>query len=777
MHTSKQQDTRTCPCGTEDDDKMVQCKQCKGWLHYRCTKLPTYQLYLFCNSNRAYKCAACVQADSAEPMQSFVAELNYLKDHGNEENAEPQCHTPEPVSTCTQTEIVVAAVSTALAAVQTESRKLATTGTQAGCDNLVNHTDRSTDQPKVTAAETGQASPPPEQKAGPPPVTSSQSETTERQELTKLINNLEVAVVKVIKDCQEDKLKALTDHHNMSLQLKDQEHQRALSELQKHIGEADLHSQKQQNEIEDLRQKLQEEVQTTAEVAPLMNSILIQERDEKITQQKKHITDLEKSRASLKEKIQQLTEKAENHDPVIQELQTSLSNAKEELCVTDAEKQDLQNQIKSLQEIVNIKEDEILSLKAHISSFDSTGEYTTVGRKRNQSVTASKPVYFSGEDKSLSNWFPCDIKIYGRSFKSSEHAYFYRMAQETKKFDLAEDIRNAENARAAKKLGHGLSKQVGEPAQIKFMEEILEKKKEQCERFRLDLEQTGTQDIREDTKDATWGMGTDGRGRNLLGKMLIKLRDNKKTNLANSTLTPHTKPKVIVIGNSLTKNLNPKVFSHYATVQRTPAMTLEEAKGEVEKLPEDTRCAAIQLITNDLSDKTETQLCTDLSELAINCRKKVASVVVSLAPPRKDDPSLFHKANIVNAMLEAKLSNEPGISTCRHGDLQPTDDKHPPDGFFSHDGFHLSRSGEKIYFRSLKQAIDKAIGKPPRRYDHRGPQNRLPNRHSYYQGQRPWRPQNYQARDFTPPQPNTQRWTHPQSPAGWTQGQNNYYYR
>ncbi len=75
-----------------------------------------------------------------------------------------------------------------------------------------------------------------------------------------------------------------------------------------------------------------------------------------------------------------------------------------------------------------------------------------------------------------------------------------------------------------------------------------------------------------------------------MGKMLRKLRDNKKANSAKSTPTPHEKPKVVILGTFITKNLNPVVFRHYATVQRITVITIQEAKGKIVNL---TRVSAV----------------------------------------------------------------------------------------------------------------------------------------------------------------------------------------
>ena len=53
-------DNCTC-CHHPDSDDMIQCANCKKWLHYVCTMLPSYQLWVFTSTCRTFECSACVQ--------------------------------------------------------------------------------------------------------------------------------------------------------------------------------------------------------------------------------------------------------------------------------------------------------------------------------------------------------------------------------------------------------------------------------------------------------------------------------------------------------------------------------------------------------------------------------------------------------------------------------------------------------------------------------------------------------------------------------------------
>lgn len=50
----------TADCTLPTNDAMIMCNSCKGWTHYKCTKLPIYQVYLLVSTSRRYTCEKCV---------------------------------------------------------------------------------------------------------------------------------------------------------------------------------------------------------------------------------------------------------------------------------------------------------------------------------------------------------------------------------------------------------------------------------------------------------------------------------------------------------------------------------------------------------------------------------------------------------------------------------------------------------------------------------------------------------------------------------------------
>ena len=53
-------DGSTCSvCNKDATDKFISCSECHIQIHYRCTFLPSYQLYYFVEKKSKYTCANC----------------------------------------------------------------------------------------------------------------------------------------------------------------------------------------------------------------------------------------------------------------------------------------------------------------------------------------------------------------------------------------------------------------------------------------------------------------------------------------------------------------------------------------------------------------------------------------------------------------------------------------------------------------------------------------------------------------------------------------------
>ena len=147
-------------------------------------------------------------------------------------------------------------------------------------------------------------------------------------------------------------------------------------------------------------------------------------------------------------------------------------------------------------------------------------------------------IAFQGQNDTLSNFYSCQLSIYGKQFKSSEHAYQWKKAQELGYDRLAKKIYFAKHAGEAKRLAKDITPEKSEEwerQRVDVMRQILRKKAKDCPEFRTTLELSGTKILAEATSDKFWATGlfkndtfrTDPKfwpGRNTLGILLDALR-------------------------------------------------------------------------------------------------------------------------------------------------------------------------------------------------------------------------------------------------------------
>lgn len=135
--------------------------------------------------------------------------------------------------------------------------------------------------------------------------------------------------------------------------------------------------------------------------------------------------------------------------------------------------------------------------------------------------------FYEREFYCFSNFSSFAVEWKGRVWPTSEHAYqaahFFETAPE-----LAEKIYNAKSAHEAYKLAQTNANKAPlnwEEIKIGVMEDIVRHKLEQNPYVRHKLEQTDNKLIVEDSpKDSFWGWGENRDGRNELGKVWMKLR-------------------------------------------------------------------------------------------------------------------------------------------------------------------------------------------------------------------------------------------------------------
>lgn len=129
---------------------------------------------------------------------------------------------------------------------------------------------------------------------------------------------------------------------------------------------------------------------------------------------------------------------------------------------------------------------------------------------------------FRGKYGFLSNFSKSEIVFRGNTFPTAEHAY--QAAKATNNIDFLK-IKNAESPSTAKKIGSTIPVIEGwESKKVPIMKEILEIKFSNDALSKKLVEVKGGIVEENDWGDTFWGV-YNGKGKNVLGKLLTQIRD------------------------------------------------------------------------------------------------------------------------------------------------------------------------------------------------------------------------------------------------------------
>lgn len=134
---------------------------------------------------------------------------------------------------------------------------------------------------------------------------------------------------------------------------------------------------------------------------------------------------------------------------------------------------------------------------------------------------------FKGEYSFLSNFYPCKIEDRGLVFPTLEHAY---VARKTVDSGEIENILNIKSAGHVKIYGRTVTMiPEWDIVKVNVMNELLLKKFSDGSELLQKLLDTGTQELVEGNThgDTFWGQCPLGKGKNMLGKLLMKIRTEK----------------------------------------------------------------------------------------------------------------------------------------------------------------------------------------------------------------------------------------------------------
>ena len=161
-----------------------------------------------------------------------------------------------------------------------------------------------------------------------------------------------------------------------------------------------------------------------------------------------------------------------------------------------------------------------------------------IGDERCKAIPKDKIMAFRGYTHPLSNHYPCKIEIFNKTFKSLEHIFFWRMAVEFGKMELAQEICGCRHAGEAKRLGKMIAdddkRWEWEEKNLDFMKVLLDAKAEQCSEFRQCLLVNADKVFAEATPSNFWGTGMSPLdseltspefwpGKNMLGALITEL--------------------------------------------------------------------------------------------------------------------------------------------------------------------------------------------------------------------------------------------------------------
>ena len=139
--------------------------------------------------------------------------------------------------------------------------------------------------------------------------------------------------------------------------------------------------------------------------------------------------------------------------------------------------------------------------------------------------------FFTSALDPLSNWSAHVVELWGQRFPTLEHGYHWRKYDEAAP-EVAQAILAAPSPWAAMQIDRTISKDKRRPdwkeIKVVVMEELLRAKVAQNEDVKECLLKTGTKQIIENSPvDTFWGIGQSGKGQNMVGQLLMKIRKER----------------------------------------------------------------------------------------------------------------------------------------------------------------------------------------------------------------------------------------------------------
>lgn len=150
--------------------------------------------------------------------------------------------------------------------------------------------------------------------------------------------------------------------------------------------------------------------------------------------------------------------------------------------------------------------------------------YNDLNKETEDAVYFYTPIF-----SALDNFSAHIVEIWGKKFQTGEHAYQWKKFADSHP-EIAEKIFVATSPDEVKKISDAnkniVSLSFGD-LKVQIMEEILLAKASQHEKVRRILKESGSKTIIENSPtDSFWGIGPDRKGKNVLGKLWMRVRDS-----------------------------------------------------------------------------------------------------------------------------------------------------------------------------------------------------------------------------------------------------------
>ena len=319
------------------------------------------------------------------------------------------------------------------------------------------------------------------------------------------------------------------------------------------------------------------------------------------------------------------------------------------------------------------------------------------------SIDRPNAVHVRGHRDPLSNFYSMEFKWHGGTFHSLEQAFQHVKAVKHGDMHNAERILNSRHAGIANKIGRNVwLDRRWDNDKEGIMYSMLQEKVRQSKEVHDELLRTGEMDIVNVEPDGFWGVDRDGKGQNVIGKMLFDIRrDIKRANETES----RGLPSVSIIGSSLINNLDGKTFSRHLRTEVKTAYTIPQAEVAVKQLKGRPDVIVYQLLSNDLKKLSADECLRNLQNLVTMTKgvKPGAKIIILLPPNRRDNIQWNNKTNIINARVKEIYCGDNIVSICDNSNLS-----HRGEASYKHiaiDGVHLTPDGEVLLFSNIHQAV------------------------------------------------------------------------